>query len=282
MNIFNKFFVKLFSFFKKKKEIVKLPIHHYIPYEKILNKNNRILITAKNIYQIGQNLRGTLNDANNYHSYFLELGFDPSCFKILLDKDATGENERAALKWLGECTGCYAVYINSGHGIISEDNHEATACYDFNFDNDNGLIKSIEVKNSLKDLPKITKLIIINDACHSENDLLKDLSKGIPKTIYNPRTRRKNINNKQDAKAITDEMLDCVYFGGCKKDQTSTDAEINGVNCGAMSYFWLKNIKKLINPIAKELNKVNTNDLKINGYKQKPTCEGSKKLENLF
>lgn len=250
-----------------------------LPLNKIKDKNNRILICAKNKYIIGQNLNGCLGDAGNYQDYFLKLGFDPSCFKILLDEQSTGQAEREGLIWLGNCTGPYAIYINSSHGIISEDGHEATACYDFSFDNDDGLIKSIHVREALKKLQKTTKVIICNDACHSDNDLLKDLAKGKPKAIVNPNGKKRILAK---GKSLTENMLDCVYFGGCLAKQTSADTVINGKPCGAMSYYWLENAKVFGNPVAKTLGDKVVVDLKKNRYSQISTCEGSKKLEPLY
>lgn len=249
-----------------------------LPIEKIKNPLNRILITAKNRYAMGNSLNGCVNDCKLWFEYLTSIGFDESCFYIMLNELSTYAQEVKALQWLSECKGPYAIYINSSHGIISN-GHEATCSYDFNWGKESGTsISSVNIEDVLSAIPKATKLIIVSDSCHSQNDRLKSMIKGRSKALDNP-----NPNSLSGTpKSISDSMLDCTYLAACLADETASDAYIKDNYNGAFTYYLIQVLKEGVNPNATELMERTNKYLRENGYSQHATIQGVEKADPLF
>lgn len=110
----------------------------------------------------------------------------------------------------------------------------------------------------VKELPKNCNLFSIIDACHSGTSLDLPYLYRINSGIKQQRPQEKTAN--------------VLKISGCRDDQTSADAHINGIYQGALTFGFLRSIecldynftpKQLIHKIKKYLNE--------NGYTQIPT-----------
>lgn len=69
-------------------------------------------------------------------------------------------------------------------------------------------------------------------------------------------------------------ILDVGFVSGCMANQTSADTEMEGRPCGAMTYYFLKDLSKTatLRDVVKAMN----TDLARGGYGQRPSCEGTR------
>lgn len=73
---------------------------------------------------------------------------------------------------------------------------------------------------------------------------------------------------------VTVPQMNHLLFSGCKSDQTSADAFINGRYNGALSYYLINEFKKNPKGSASSVHAATVNDIKAGGYAQIPQLEG--------
>lgn len=77
-------------------------------------------------------------------------------------------------------------------------------------------------------------------------------------------------------KGIVNGQLDVGFVSGCKSNQTSADAYIDGQPCGALTYYFVKQLKANPTlPLSQLVVNINK-DLAANGYSQQPLAEGAR------
>ena len=126
-----------------------------------------ICIGINNYPGMSNDLKGCVNDANDWGELLAEFGFE---VKILLDNQGTRENVKAALRELVSSLkpGDYGVFTYSGHGTYNRDTSgdepdsydEALYVYD-------GILLDDELREILDGLRPQASLAFISDSCYS-------------------------------------------------------------------------------------------------------------------
>jgi hypothetical protein len=232
-------------------------------------------------YKNSQNrLEGCYNDIIKIAN-FIDENYGVNQIMILSDEyneynQPTKKNIIQAINWLvnGAVSGQCLFFHYSGHGsqVKTTDIHEIdgldeTICpVDFK---ENGMICDGELKYYLVDpLPVGCKLTCIMDCCHSgtgldlkyvceydkNNDILNHMSVNINNKSNLLKFNDKIINkfSKLDSyylkdNGYKDSNAEVIMISGCKASQTSCDAHIQNVNCGAMTFSFIEALSHNIN-----------------------------------
>jgi hypothetical protein len=234
------------------------------------------------------NLKGCVNDvllmAKTLREQYSFTG--PSDVKLLTDERATTANIRKGLEGLvaGAAPGDSLVFHYSGHGSQVRDIHgdelsdnldEILCPYDLDW---NDPFTDDDLANICGEVPKGTLFTVILDCCHSgtglRNFLRPDLPiryKFLPAPVEIRHRSETRIESRGIDRSVTmtgpDKALPVRRFGisltktnavliaGCRDDQTSADAWIDGDYHGALTYYlwrslrdgkWKETYRKLI------------------------------------
>ncbi len=258
------------------------------------------------------NLKGCVNDVLLMAKTLREqYGFaGPSDVKLLTDERATTAGIRKGLEWLvGEAAaGDSLVFHYSGHGTqvrdihgdeLADDLDEIICPYDLDWDNP---FTDDDLANICAGVPKGALLTVILDCCHSGTGLRDFLRPDLPiryKFLPAPAEVRHRsehlIEDRGFDRSVTmtgpDKRLPVRRFGisltrtnavliaGCRSDQTSADAWIDGDYHGALTYYlwrslrdakWKTTYRKLIGATGQALADHN--------FDQVPQLEGPARL----
>ena len=85
------------------------------------------------------------------------------------------------------------------------------------------------------------------------------------------------VKKKQMKRAMVGGLLDVGFMSGCRSDQTSADAYIQGDYCGAFTFFFMKAFKEAPDLPMTELRKKVCGYLEAGGYTQRPEAEGARR-----
>jgi uncharacterized caspase-like protein len=225
-------------------------------------------------------LNGCVNDVLLMESVLSQLDFT---VQILVDNNATKVNILRGLEALfkdSEKDDCL-VFHYSGHGSqvpdISGDEEdgldECLLPIDFSWDN---VILDDDINALLQKHVNGAHVEIILDACHSGSGTRNVLLSAKPTTtvsrfVQPPREIFRHITNAVGIKINNIQLKDVVTWSGCKDNQTSADACINGMYNGAFTFALAQSVS---NSRKSTLQKVRTY-MKAHGYDQIPqlTCE---------
>lgn len=234
-----------------------------------------VCIGINNYPGMSNDLKGCVNDANDWAELLAEFGFNVD---VLLDGQGTRENIKAALRNLVSALGPgdYGAFTYSGHGTYNRDTSgDESDSYDealFVYD---GILLDDELRELLDDLQSQASLIFISDSCYSGTvtRVLNDSSlyakpRYMPVLGYNPLTpvRRRFMQEV--------EMLE-LLLTGCSDSEYSYDAFINGRYNGAMSRFAIDTIRANREATYDEFFGVLRQSLPSQDYPQTPQLEGS-------
>lgn len=262
----------------------------------------RALLVGINYTGTSNALKGCLNDSANMEAMLIARGFTD--IKKVLEKEATTVGIIAGMEWLvaGAVPGDVLVMHYSGHGsqLISEtepDGFEEIICpIDLNW------LDKVITDNTLKSIfnkvPNGVNTTVILDCCHSgtmldqteslENTRVIDIepvtkTKKIKKSsryLKPPVSVTKKLKGKElvDWSTSRDVNATALLIAGCKANQTSADAFIDGQAQGAATAALLKSIAK--NPsISYRTLVTEMNDFMVSGrYTQRPMLDGSSSL----
>ena len=224
------------------------------------------------------NLKGCVNDALLMAKTLREqYGFaGPTDTKLLTDERATTANFRKGLEWLvgGASPGDSLVFHYSGHGAqvrdvdgdeLSDNLDEILCPYDLDW---NHPFTDDDLAELCREVPKGTLFTVILDCCHSgtglRNFLNPDLPiryKFLPAPVEVRHRSESRIENRGIDRSVTmtgpDKALPVRRFGislsktnavliaGCRSDQTSADAWIDGDYHGALTYYLWRSLREL-------------------------------------
>jgi hypothetical protein len=234
-----------------------------------------VCIGINNYPGILNDLKGCVNDANDWAELLTEFGFD---VEVLLDNQGTRENIKAALRGVVSALrpGDYGVFTYSGHGTYNRDTggdepdsyDEALFVYD-------GLLLDDELREILDGLRPDASLVFISDSCYSgtvtrltEDDTLYAKPRFVPVIGYSPL-----IPVKQNFLAEA-EMLE-LLLTGCSDSELSYDAFIDGRYNGAMSRYAINAIRANPDATFNEFYALLRQTLPTQEYPQTPQLEGS-------
>ncbi|HEX9667795.1 MAG TPA: caspase family protein [Thermodesulfobacteriota bacterium] len=259
------------------------------------------LLVGVNDYQGINDLNGCLNDVTNMR-YVLKtyLGFSNRDIRVLVDDRATKENIIYRLNWVvkNAKSGDFLVFHFSGHGSQIRDREgdelrdhmdELICPWDMNWDG--CYITDDDLNSIFKRLPKNVLLEVFLDCCHSGTGL-RENSLGRPPELgpehpilarYLPppvdiecrvEGEEEELKPTKGFKSKNRSTLNHVLWAGCKDNQTSADAYINGAYNGAFTYNFGKHMRDTGGRISrKELLGRIRQSLRHNNYSQVPQLE---------
>ena len=262
--------------------------------------HSKALLVGVNKYKLpGSNLQGCVNDATNVRDILLKYyGFSVKDIRVLVDDRATKKAILDRLNWLVKDTtsGDRLLFHFSGHGsqIRDRDGDELKDNLDeiicpHDMDWDGTFIVDDDLKTIFSTVPAGVHLEVLLDACHSGSGTREAIEPASPMSPITPRAVRQRFlappmdilcrHLDEDDLPLT-RMLKAanptnhVLFSGCRDNQTSADAYINGTYNGAFSYYFCKHIRDAQGVITRaELLKRLRASLKHEGYDQVPQLE---------
>jgi hypothetical protein len=270
------------------------------------------LLVGINDYQGINDLQGCINDVTNVRSLLKTFFcFSNNEIRVLTDSRATKKNILLRLEKMvkSAANGDYLIFQFSGHGSQIRDREgdeladhmdEIICPYDMNWDD--GFISDDMLRQILQDLKKGVRMEILLDSCHSGTGT-RDISHyyssaefcleytknrylappvDIECRYLGEEDLLKPVRSFQTDKEIA---LNHILWAGCKDNQTSADAMIDGNYNGAFSYYFCKHVRESGGTISRAdlLFRVK-NSLKYNKYDQVPQleCKESLKSGNIF
>jgi metacaspase-1 len=273
-------------------------------------KKHALLVGINNYCTIN-NLQGCVNDVTNVRSILKTFfAFSNNDIRVLTNERATRKNilERLEKMVTGSQAGDILIFHFSGHGSQIRDREndelndhmdELICPYDMNWDD--GFITDDMLKVILDQLPEKVKMEIILDSCHSgtgTREIGPGSFEGFGESFFASRYAPPPIDiecriqgdeelMKPPRSFRTDQeiVLNHVLWAGCKDNQTSADADIEGRYNGAFSYYFCKHIRESKGRITrKELHSRVKDSLVYNRFSQIPQLECKKGLKegNIF
>jgi metacaspase-1 len=266
----------------------------------------RALLIGINRYQVpGADLRGCVNDVNNLRNALIQLyGFKSKDVVTLTDNAATKKAMQAGIARLVRDSkkGDVAILHYSGHGSHVPD--------DANLDEADGRDEilcptNLDWEDPLRDdwlrttLDKVrpgVSFTVIMDCCHSGTNTRAILPPDAPiKERYLPspwdlmaaesgrrsvlpvKTElRKSSRRARKSRDIVKADLREVLITGCRDDQTSADAFIDGAYTGALTYSLVQAMQEASGGLTySELHDRAVATLKKRGFEQVPQLEGA-------
>lgn len=268
----------------------------------------KALLVGVNDYKGISDLRGCINDVTNMRSILKTyLGFTNRDIRVLVDERASKDNIIHRLKHMvaNAVPGDLLVFHFSGHGSQVRDRDgdelkdhmdEIICPWDMNWDN--GFITDDTLNDIFRSLKPGVMLEVILDCCHSGTGL-RDVGLGRPaemgpehatlnRFLPPPMDIACRLEGEEDEvseirgfKTENRSTLRHVLWAGCKDNQTSADAYINGSYNGAFTYYFCKHIRETQAKITrKELLRRIQASLHYNNYSQIPQLECEATLRN--
>lgn len=259
------------------------------------------------------NLNGCLNDAWRWASYLQKAGWPHDNIRMLTDQAATRDAVLNRLRWLVTASrpGDRIAFTFSGHGTqvrdrdgdeLADNMDEALCCYGCMADWNNGLILDDDLACEFRKLAPGVHLTVVLDACHSGSGTRNSLTNGgehyrrtrfmAPPMhiewrsagVVLPVKRMGRgvlgwIGNRTRGEVVV-PTLNHVLLSGCRADQTSADAFIDGSYCGALSHHALKALEANRAAKATQTLKDLNERLKQARFEQEPQLEGPSAMLN--
>lgn len=251
-------------------------------------------------------LQGCVNDAQEMSSLLTGLlGFSDDDITLLTDADATKANIMGRLRdMVAEAVAGqsdYLVFSLSSHGTqvpdLSGDEEdaadEAFCPHDLAQAGDvwdpHFIITDDELHDLFVTLPENVLLEVYLDTCHSGTGLkaIDMLLTRRPRYMPPPSLPAfKQVEGKQSrglaGKFIQQEPVHHILWTGCRSDQTSADALIDGTWHGAFTYYFCKEMEAGNNTLSrKEVLTKLRQDLAEGNYTQVPQLECEATVRNM-
>jgi hypothetical protein len=239
--------------------------------------NRRALCVGVNKYKNlpSAALKGCVPDAKDMSAMLKALlGFKAADVSVLTDAQATKANIMAKLKEMvdgakaGKYT--YLIFSLSSHGTQVPDTtgdepdklDEAFCPYDLAQKGDQWdpkfVITDDELRNLFSQLPSNVLLEVYLDTCHSGTgirtiDLLLDRKpRFLPPPSLEGLEALEGKTPRTLAKAMAEkDLVHHILWAGCKSNQTSADAVIDGGWHGAFTYFFIKEMTSSKNSLPR-------------------------------
>lgn len=261
----------------------------------------RALLVGINDYEGVNDLNGCLNDVTNMRNVLKTyLGFSNRDIRVLVDDRATKENIIYRLNWMvkNAKSGDFLVFHFSGHGSQIRDRDgdelrdhmdELLCPWDMNWDG--CYITDDDLNAIFKRLPKNVLLEVFLDCCHSGTGLRENilgrppelgpehpmLARYLPPPVdieCRVEGEEEELKPTKGFKSKDRSTVNHVLWAGCKDNQTSADAYINGAYNGAFTYFFCRHMRDTGGRISrKELLSRIRQSLRHDNYSQVPQLE---------
>ena len=245
---------------------------------------DQALLVGINNYPYPNALNGCIDDINDIEAELVNaLGFTSPNIVKLLDATATADNIRSELKNSVSKLhdGGRFLFWYSGHGaqLVDGDPSTDVICpVDFNFTSETSVTVD-DFHNAFSQIPVVVEALWGSDSCHS-GDLERDFyRKGVPKRFRRdpgiPHVAVKSMKFR-GFRAISAALPNIALISGCRSDQTSADANIDGRYNGAFTYYFVQALRSpggLTTTLSDLVPQVQA-ALKTNGYEQIPQLSG--------
>ncbi|MBI5840543.1 MAG: caspase family protein [Chloroflexi bacterium] len=235
-----------------------------------------VCIGINNYPGIFNDLKGCVNDANDWSELLKDLGFDVS---LMLDSQATRQNIKAALQGLvdGTKAGDIAVFTYSGHGTqVTDANSDEGDPYDEALYVYDGTIIDDELRPILKGIHPQATLVVISDSCFS-GSVTRIAALAAQK--FTPRFVPPAVSTVGRAARrpflMPETDMPEILITGCTDSEYSYDAEFDGRPNGAMTALALRVIRQDLNATYREFYAGLRKLLPSSDYPQTPQLEGS-------
>jgi len=265
------------------------------------------LLVGINDYKGVNDLQGCINDVTNVRNVLKTyFSFTNSEIRVLTESRATKKNILSRLDSMvksaekGDCL----IFHFSGHGSQIRDREgdeladhmdELICPCDMNWDD--GFITDDNLREILKRLKTGVKMEILLDCCHSGTGT-RDIIPATPEDLeqrVNVKYRylsppvdiecrhqgdEEYLKQTRSFSADKEIILNHVLWAGCKDNQTSADAMIDGKYNGAFSYYFCKHVRESRGNISRaDLHARVKGSLKFNRYSQVPQLECTEPLK---
>lgn len=259
----------------------------------------RALLVGINYVGTSSRLRGCINDSNNMKAMLSSKGFVD--IKQIHEKEATTAGIIAGLEWLvADLTpGDVIVFHYSGHGSQLPSSHEEDGFEEIICPIDLDWMSKVITDDTLRDIfnkvPNGVNTTVILDCCHAGTMLDQSESLDNSKVVITEKSTKKvkgtrymrpparivkKLKNKElvDWQTSKDVNQSALLIAGCRSNQTSADAIIDGVPQGAATAALLKFVRA--NPdisydqLVNEMNSY----MELNKFTQRPELDGSRRL----
>jgi hypothetical protein len=225
----------------------------------------RALIVGINYAGSGNDLKGCINDAHNMEALLKSKGFTE--IKMLLEQQATTAGMIAGMEWLVKDTepGDVIVFHYSGHGSqlpskTEPDGYEEILC-PYDLDWMTKVITDDTLRNIFNRPVRGVNTTVILDCCHSgtaldqSESLQVETTKSIEVVVIEPKEGDRYLPPPPNVQEMLEnrELVDwhtqrdinagAMLIAGCRADQTSADAFIDGQFQGAATAALISNVK---------------------------------------
>lgn len=259
----------------------------------------RALFVGINYVGTGNQLKGCINDSNNMKTLLGSQGFTE--VEQILEKDATTAGIMAGLERLvlNTVPGDVIVFHYSGHGSQLPSADEADGFEEIICPIDLDWIKKVITDKSLRDVfnkvPNGVNTTVILDCCHSGTMLNQTESLDTTKNLVAPTESDKTENSrymKPPARVVNqlktrslvnwqtskDVNASALLIAGCRANQISADAMIDGVPQGAATAALLKSITATPSISYRQLVTEMNDFMVLSKFAQRPELDGSSSL----
>lgn len=257
--------------------------------------SKRAVCVGINDYPIRDaDLKGCVNDANAWANLLVDhFEFDRGDIRIITDKDAKAATIVEALNELfaGASDGDVLVFTNSSHGsYVVDDNDDEPDGYDeilCPYDVRKTSITDDQLRAVLGAVPAGVQAIVISDSCHSGN--VTRIFPSEEEERQDRRIRFLNPGRIRPARIIADALaaeprakiaypesgMNHLLLSGCRDNEVSYDAFLDGDYHGAMTHSAMKAIEEANYQLTwAELHERLTVRLEQSGFNQHPQLEG--------
>ena len=257
---------------------------------------NKALLVGINKYKLpGSDLQGCVNDVTNIrHMLLTYFGFTVKQIRVIVDERATKANIMKRLEWLvkGAKPGDRLVFHYSGHGSQIrdregdelKDNLDEILC-PYDMDWDGTYIVDDDLGKIFSKIPKGVNLEVFLDSCHSGTATREAFATGHVSVDIS--IKQRFLSPPVDILCREEEDLPVrrllkgnltpishVLFSGCRENQTSADANINGSYNGAFTYYFCKHMRDANAELTRsEVLKRLRASLRFNKFDQVPQLE---------
>lgn len=218
-------------------------------------------------------LKGCINDANDWSQLLQEYGFET---RLILDEQATRQNVKAALAELVAEAGLgdVIVFTYSGHGTSVRDaNSDEGDGYDEAISAHDGNILDDDLRATIKSIQPGATLVVVSDSCFSGT-----VTRLAPEGVGVPRYLRPTeiiMGPVRQHFLIPEADMPEILLTGCTDEEYSYDAEFDGRPNGAMSALAIKVIRENPGLTYRQFHAKLRELLPSNDYPQSPQLEGS-------
>lgn len=239
------------------------------------DRKRKALLFAINNYPDGVNdLRGCINDQNNVISKLRELYAGQFDIKKFKNREVTKSRfltELADAVVSMDKRDILLVHY-SGHGTqVPDQDGDESDYYDEALYLYDGYVTDDEINSILKLIPTKAIVVVAFDSCHSGTSTRNPEYKVPRFHSLNGGPVRTKVRRR-----IIPQDIRWVAFSGCKANQVSYDAHIDGDFCGAFTYYFLKSLKYGIT--YEEWYERISKELPNSDYDQEPQFEGDPNL----